>query len=121
MGRTNKTGVKWGSGNAAERERMNVYQRSYRAKQGPRYKRMQKDSDLKIRYKISIEDYERMFEAQGGVCFLCNKINEDGKLLAVDHCHTTGKIRGLLCRPCNCAIGLLKEDKVIIRKILEYI
>jgi hypothetical protein len=41
--------------------------------------------------------------------------------LMVDHCHATGKVRGLLCHNCNRALGLLKDDKSTIRRALEYL
>lgn len=77
-------------------------------------------------FDISLEDYERMFEAQEGVCAVCGR-SETGirrgscKSLDVDHNHKTGAIRGLLCSACNAALGLLKEDPETITSLLEYL
>jgi hypothetical protein len=75
---------------------------------------------------MSIEDYERLVEAQGGVCAACfgppTKFNGSGKSgFHVDHNHRTGKTRGLLCSACNQALGLLKESPTRIERLLAYI
>src|SRR5687768_13778244 len=68
-----------------------------------------KDAHLRRRFGITIEQYEQLLEAQGGVCGICGR--PPGKLrLAVDHNHETGEVRGLLCSDCNTAIGLLREN-----------
>lgn len=72
---------------------------------------------LKSRYKWTPEDYDRMFESQGGLCAVCKQPPPDGNRLAVDHDHdccpgekTCGKcIRGLLCHKCNRALGILEK------------
>lgn len=66
---------------------------------------------LERKYGITQPQWDAMFEAQGGVCALCKvpgRAGRHGKLV-VDHCHETGKVRGLLCGPCNVAIGILGE------------
>lgn len=77
-------------------------------------------------YGITLEQYNIMFESQGGVCLICGCpeiIKRKGKIknLAVDHNHITGKVRGLLCQKCNQALGLLNENPVVIKSLLEYI
>lgn len=81
---------------------------------------------LERKYKISIDDYDRMFEAQGGRCAICNNVQTHtykGSVtrLAVDHDHKTGKVRGLLCHECNAGIGFLHEDKTLLRKAVTYL
>lgn len=61
-------------------------------------------------YGITVADYERMNAEQGGVCAICGQAETNGRSLAVDHCHATGRVRGLLCGTCNRGIGLLKDD-----------
>lgn len=81
-----------------------------------------REYDLKKAYGISVEDWSRMYEEQNGCCAICNRHQaEFKKRLSVDHCHKTGKIRGLLCQPCNHAIGLFKENTYVIQKALEYL
>lgn len=68
-----------------------------------------RNAQLKNRYGITLEQYERMLEQQGGVCALCDQPCSTGQNLSVDHCHETGEVRGLLCRRCNTAIA--REDE----------
>lgn len=61
---------------------------------------------VKYRYKLSAADYYALHEIQGGRCAICHVPQEQmGERLAVDHDHATGDVRGLLCRPCNRALG----------------
>ena len=79
------------------------------------------------RYGLTPEQYDQMLEEQGGVCLLCRRPetvrgnNGRVKRLAVDHCHTTGKVRGLLCNNRNRAIGLLGDDPAVISRAAEYL
>jgi len=57
-------------------------------------------------YGLSDEDFGAMYRDQGGRCAIC----EDETRLNVDHDHETGKVRGLLCRRCNVALGFLRDD-----------
>ena len=70
-----------------------------------------KDIDLKKVYGITLEQYDQMLNTQNHACAICKKHkNEFAKALAVDHCHDTGKVRGLLCTNCNRALGNLKDS-----------
>ncbi|MFC5359558.1 endonuclease VII domain-containing protein [Azospirillum himalayense] len=60
-----------------------------------------------------------MLVAQGGVCAICRLVPEGN--LHVDHSHTTGCVRGLLCRKCNTAIGLLQDDPQILKEAAIYL
>lgn len=108
------------------KERIEAYFDLY--KKDPRYKenmkRYSRKSVLKT-FGITHEDYDRMFREQKGVCAICgnNKPDASGrrKNLCVDHCHTTGRIRGLLCHSCNVTIGLMKESPLLLRKAAEYL
>lgn len=82
-----------------------------------------KGAYLKTQYNITIEQYNQMFEDQGGVCAICKGINDNGRALSVDHDHKCcpgGKscgscIRQLLCLYCNTFIGYAKDD---VRRLL---
>lgn len=79
-------------------------------------------SALRRYYGITLEEYNKMFEEQNGKCYICDKTpQEAGKRLCVDHNHTTKEVRGLLCYRCNSGIGLLQDDKNIIKKAFEYL
>lgn len=75
---------------------------------------------LKYNYGITIDEYNAMYEAQGGVCAICGNPNGE-KNLCVDHDHNSGKIRGLLCTDCNVGIGRLRDNLSIIQKAFLYI
>src|SRR5258705_11429755 len=67
---------------------------------------------LKRLYGLSIEDFDKMFQKQKGLCAICkNPQSESIKSLAVDHCHKTGKVRGLLCNGCNLSVGNYENNK----------
>jgi hypothetical protein len=77
---------------------------------------------------ISSNRYLEMLSEQNGVCAICSgtepaKDALSGKFraLAIDHNHKTGTVRGLLCSPCNRAIGLLKDDPATLRKAADYL
>ena len=75
-------------------------------------------------YGITTEDYDEMRESQGYACKLCgiNETESSGKgLLHIDHCHRTGKVRGLLCSNCNTALGLLQDSPSLIIAAFNYI
>ena len=86
-----------------------------------------RNSILKTKFGITLDQYNDMLKEQNYRCMVCNQVetrrgNKGGiRSLAVDHCHTSGKIRGLLCGNCNVALGLLNEDRDRIYKLLEYI
>ena len=82
---------------------------------------------LRRNYNITLERYKSMYKSQEGKCKICSgegfsmSKNKHSVKLVVDHCHETGKVRGLLCHNCNRALGLLKDNKVAIQKALEYL
>lgn len=81
-----------------------------------------RNSVLKTKYKINLEIYNQMILDQNNKCAICNRhTNILPKALDVDHCHTTGKVRGLLCGKCNMGIGYFQDNPEIIEKALNYI
>lgn len=81
---------------------------------------------LKKNYGVTYEWYQNKLIEQNNVCAICAQPETaiiKGKVLAlaVDHCHDTGKVRGLLCRACNNAIGALKHDEVILQRAIQYL
>lgn len=76
------------------------------------------------RYGISLEDYNKKLKEQNFSCAICGSFHvehERMKTLVVDHCHTTGKVRGLLCHPCNVALGAVKEKEEILMACISYL
>lgn len=79
-------------------------------------------------YGIDLHEYDRMYRLQRGLCAICKKhesakMSKSGKvkLLAVDHDHDTGEVRGLLCQRCNQAIGQFDEDLERLLSAYRYI
>lgn len=62
------------------------------------------------KFNLDDEAYAELLDGQGGRCAICGNDCATGRELAVDHDHETGHVRGLLCMPCNTAIGLMKDD-----------
>lgn len=93
----------------------------------PEYRRIhrkeKREYDIKHRlktcYGMTIEDYDKMFIAQGGRCAACGK--EFEKNLCVDHDHKTGKVRGLLCSNCNLVLGLVEDEPERLAKLQKYL
>lgn len=76
---------------------------------------------LAKKYGMTLDAYDALLEAQGGVCAICGEAGADAKMLAVDHDHNTGKVRGLLCDKCNQGIGLFRDDPELMAKAIQYI
>lgn len=75
---------------------------------------------LKQKYDMTLEDYDFMFIKQGGVCKVCKDPERSKDRLCVDHCHTTGNVRSLLCSGCNKAFGLLDENVDYMSRLIHY-
>ena len=71
-------------------------------------------------YGITLADYDAMLEEQDGCCAICKTDTIKGRF-AIDHCHKTGKVRGLLCFDCNTGIGKLKDDPSLLLTAYEYL
>jgi len=81
-----------------------------------------KNTELRKMFGITLEDYNKMYEDQNGSCKICNTHSTNEKqALVVDHNHTTGKVRGLLCNQCNRGIGMLKDSKDILQNAIDYL
>ena len=99
----------------------------YREANRGRFAEVSRRKQLKFKYGISLEDYYEMCETQDDSCAIC-KTKENyvvGKPRrqnwSVDHCHHTGKIRGLLCNKCNGALGLLQDNVELLKKAVKYL
>ncbi|KKN55448.1 hypothetical protein LCGC14_0582180 [marine sediment metagenome] len=77
---------------------------------------------IKHYFGISLEEYEEMFISQKGRCAICQGKQKHGsRLLAIDHCHLTGVVRGLLCHKCNIGLGLFDDDGALLARAIEYL
>lgn len=99
----------------------------YRAKDPKRTLDQNRRSNLKRKYGLSLEDWKQMHIDQGNVCAVCRRPADATKklpqhrVLQVDHCHDTGKIRGLLCVECNTALGKLNHDTDTLARAITYL
>lgn len=102
---------------------------SKNGKRHPRCKRCRKDQHYLRLYGIGIDEYEDLFEVQGGLCALCRKPEHiidrrSGEVvrLSVDHSHETGEVRGLLCRRCNYVVGVIESvDATWLKAAWQYL
>lgn len=82
----------------------------------------QRQVALYTKYRIRIKDYNEMFDIQNGCCLICNTHQSKlKKSLTVDHCHKTGKVRGLLCGLCNTGLGSFRDDIVFLENAIKYL
>lgn len=91
------------------------------AKDPEAYRRKELTKNLKSCYNLELSAYEDMVREQRGVCKICGKTDSKGRRLAVDHCHETGLVRGLLCDKCNKGLGQFSDSPELVRKALEYL
>jgi len=80
-----------------------------------------KHSNWLKRYNLKHEEYLKMFNDQKGCCKICKQPCSSGMNLSVDHCHSTGKIRGLLCKKCNSALGMLDDNIKYFEEAIDYL
>jgi hypothetical protein len=110
----------------AHREKVLARAKQYRSTRGlrprapydPQYHRNRRLISV---YGISQEEYDAMLTRQGGVCAICKKKPDEGKVLFVDHCHVTGMVRGLLCKKCNSLLAFGNDDPDILRAAIAYL
>lgn len=69
------------------------------------------------KYNLTVEEYNDLLTAQDHRCKICDRARD----LSIDHDHITGKVRGLLCTPCNTSLGVFGDDPVLLIKAIEYL
>lgn len=72
-------------------------------------------------YGISKEEYDAIYEHQGGLCAICRRATGATRRLSVDHDHESGLVRGLLCRVCNNLLGHVRDDPRALRRAISYL
>lgn len=108
-----------------------AYNQQYKRKNWNRIhdkrKGLEREYQLKTKYGITLQAYDEMLKAQGGCCGICGLPEEykdrSGNIaqLCVDHCHTTNKVRKLLCKRCNMALGLMRDNPELLDVAANYI
>ena len=108
------------------KEEINERTRQYRENNTAKIKRRQRKYNLKKRFGITEKEYWNMFTQQLGRCNICGREEREihhgkVKMLAVDHNHKTGNVRGLLCKQCNLMIGNSNENPLILINGIKYL
>lgn len=99
-----------------DKAKSRAYREAHKGQMGTTWRRYQR----KFLYGLSHEEFEQLLEKQGGACPGC-----DAALIettaCVDHCHKTGRVRGLLCRKCNLSAGHANDDPDTLRRLAAYL
>lgn len=103
----------------ANREHFNAYQRRNNAR--PERKRKQRDTYYRRTFGISADEFDAILEAQGGGCAICGERPTRVASLHLDHCHETGKVRGICCRSCNQGLGQFRDDPALLEAAARYL
>ena len=85
-----------------------------------RFLNQRKNRNLMRTFNITLDEYNRMLSSQNGVCKIC-KEPPKVKKLHVDHCHTTNKVRGLLCHRCNIGLGNFRDNPMFLSEAISYL
>jgi nitrate/TMAO reductase-like tetraheme cytochrome c subunit len=99
-------------------ERFKVYKRKYNKTSRA------KALHVARTYGMSMDDYREIVRRQGGVCAICREYpltDVPSQVTHIDHCHETGKVRGVLCTNCNRGLGLLGESSIRLQQALDYL
>jgi hypothetical protein len=81
-----------------------------------------RSAKLQAAFGIGLDEYNRLLVNQDYKCAICGRHESNiTRRLAVDHCHTTGKVRGLLCGPCNTGLGLFKDSPSFLTNAINYL
>lgn len=99
-------------------ERLNAYRRARRLE--PEVKRRERAGHLMRKFGMTLDEYDVMLDAQNGGCAICTRAPEETSL-HVDHDHSTGRIRALLCFQCNNALADFREDPDLLRNAVTYL
>jgi 5-methylcytosine-specific restriction endonuclease McrA len=103
----------------ANLERANANQQAFVASGGKRLS--DRKSHLKRKYGMTLEQYQAMLDSQGGGCLICGRPPRDDISLHVDHDHSTGNVRGILCFCCNNALADFQDNPELLRKAASYV
>ena len=84
-------------------------------------KQRARDRYLQRKYGITLADYDRLFAAHDGGCWICGRKPKPGRNLHVEHDHKTGRVRGLACWRCNSGLQHFRDDAILFRQAADYI
>lgn len=111
-------GLAWRRNNP---EKVRAYNAASKAKSPEYHNRKAIESHFRRKFGLTIAERDAMIAKQRGVCPICGTDTPRGKGWCVDHNHRTGKVRAVLCQPCNLVLGHATEDPDILRRAAEYL
>lgn len=100
-------------------------ERAYRKAYNKKYhgalenKRRKRARDLEVKYGLTVQQYEAMIADQSNLCLICGDTMVAAPI--VDHCHSTGKVRGLLCKDCNTGLGHFRDNTSSLSRAITYL
>jgi hypothetical protein len=106
------------------KEHRRQLKRDWVARNREKVQRLKRDNNLQRYYGISLETYSLLLAAQGGCCAICGSTHSKRPKmpnLVVDHDHKTGRVRGLLCAPCNSALGMFEDSESVLDSAIHYL
>lgn len=106
---------------AANPDKIKHWKKRWEQDDPERWARSQRKSKLKAKFGITLEEYEALLDAQGGVCAICEGGSNGSGTFAVDHDHRSGKNRKLLCSECNLGLGKFRDSPELLRKAAVYV
>src|SRR5690348_9964341 len=84
-------------------------------------RRAQRKYHLKKNYGLTLEEYQELFDKQRGCCAICERPLVGGRGTHIDHCHTTKRVRGLLCSQCNVMLGMAQDNVDVLLAAVAYL
>ena len=98
-----------------------AYMLNYMDANRPQLMKKQRDRERERLYGITPAQYQQMLIAQGFECPICTRLLAHPTKPAVDHSHATGAVRGILCRNCNAALGMLEDSAANLERAIAYL
>ena len=90
-------------------------------RQGSRYRLYIRNYNHRVRYGITQTKYQSLLNSQNNRCLLCGTKFDSNSKPHVDHCHASGRVRGLLCNPCNTMLGFAKDNPKTLANAISYL
>ena len=85
------------------------------------YRILNAEYKLKKAYGVTSQEKQNLVDIQSGKCAICNTELDRAKFTNVDHCHSTGKVRGILCHHCNFGLGQFKDNINLLKSAIKYL
>mgnify|MGYP000857438858 FL=1 len=109
-----------------EQKKQRAEYQAYRRKNDPERmrdisRRSERKRKLRESYGLTLEEYNTILDAQNNLCAICKQINTSSRDWHVDHCHKTGKVRGILCSHCNLMLGHATDNVLTLHSAINYL